>query len=146
MAGTSPDFDATAFRAGIKFAQQMGATPVADDQVTFYFEPQLVYTGNVDAEGVPFDPATTVQRVDPPAVKATCAVEYDDAQTTPTNVGFITASRVRTILLDDEYQKVKGAIYITIGGDRYDYRRTEPPTGLFDVGIYVMHWVAENEQ
>jgi hypothetical protein len=30
-------------------------------------------------------------------------------------------------------------------GDRYNYRRTEPPTGLFDVGLYVMHFTAQSE-
>jgi hypothetical protein len=32
-----------------------------------------------------------------------------------------------------------------IDGDRYNYRRTEPPRGLFDVGVYRVHVLAEDE-
>jgi hypothetical protein len=145
MAGTNPDFNPTAFRDGLRFAFNMAAAPIPDEQVIFHFPANLVYVGNVDASGVPFDPNTTVQPIEPPTVKVPCAVEYDDTESVTTNFGWIAPARVRITLLDEEYQKVKGCSYVTIAGDKYNYRRTEPPSGLFDVGLYTMHFTAENE-
>lgn len=147
MAGSSSDFDAVAFRAGIKLAMVMGEAPVDDDQVLFHFESQLVYTGTgkIDADNVPFDPSATVQRVTPTPIHVPCAVEYVDVESVPTNFGFVAAAKLRITLLDEEYQKVKDSTYVTVGGDVYRYRRTEPPSGLFDVGLFTLHYVAENE-
>lgn len=147
MAGTNPDFDAAAFRDGVRTAMVMGASPVDDEKVLFHFASQLVYTGGgkIDADGVPFDPATTVQRVTPPPVHVPCAVEYVDAPSVPTNVGFIAPTKLRITLLDEDYLKVEGTTHVTVAGDVYRYRRTEPPKGIFDAGLYVLHFVAEND-
>lgn len=123
----------------------MAATPVSDDQVTFHFPSTLVYNTNVDADGRPFDVNATVTQTTPPAIKVPCAVEYFDAESQPTNFGLMAPSKLKIALLDEDYLKVKGVSYVTLGGDRYNYRRTEPPTGLFDVGIYTMHFTSENE-
>lgn len=147
MASTSPDFDPGAFRDAIRFVYTMAAAPVSDDQVTFHFETQLVYNTGVavDDDGRPFDPAATVTRQTPAPKQVPCAVEYTDAENQPTNFGLLSPSKVKISLLDQDYAQVKDAIYIVIAGDRYNYRRTFPPSGLFDVGIYEMLFVAENE-
>lgn len=145
MAGRNPGFNPHEFRNAIRFVYDMAAPPVEDDQVTFYGESTLVYTGSVDDDSIPFDPASTVVRQPAPGIRVPCAVEYFDSQGEPVVFGMVTPSRVAITLLDEDYAAVKGATYVVIAGDRYLYRRTEPPTGLFDVGLHVMHFVAENE-
>lgn len=145
MAGSNSGFNSAAFRAGIQFVFTMAASPVAEEQVAFFFPSQLVYNKSVDTEDVPFDPAATVTSIPSVPVRVPCAVEYFDNEGNAGTFGVITPSRVAVTLLDEDYQKIKGAIYVVIGGDRYNYRRTEPPSGLFDVGLYVLHFTAENE-
>lgn len=146
MAGRNSGFDARAFRTGIRFAMQMGAPPLDGEQAIFYFPSQLVYNTNVDAEDVPFDPNATVVRITPPPVKVACAVEYQDATGAMTDFGVVTPAKVAITLLDEDYEKVKGCSYVALRGEKFNYRSTEMPSGLFDVGVYVMHFVAEDAQ
>lgn len=145
MAGTNPGFDPAQFRNAIRFVYDMAAPPVDDEQATFYGPSTLVYTGSVDDEEVPFDPETTVVSTPATGVKVPCGIEYLDADGQAVVFGTVTPSKVKISLLDEEYAQVAGALYVVIGGEKYLYRRTEPPSGLFDVGIYTMHFVAENE-
>lgn len=145
MAGKFPSpGGADRFRAGIRFAMDMALPPEEDQQVTFYFPAQLVYTGPTDDEGIPFDPDTSVTRDQPDPVRVPAAVEYMDANGELTGFGVVNPSRIAVLLLDEEYAKVKGAAYVMVGGEKYAYRRTEPPTGLFDVGIWRVHFDAES--
>jgi hypothetical protein len=123
----------------------MAASPVPEEQVAFYKASELIYNVPVDDDNVPFDPTTTVQRVNAPPVRVPCSVEYIDAEGQPVPFGTVTASRIKCSLLDEDYVRVKDCAYVVIGGEKYLYRRTEPPSGLFDVGLYVMHFRAENE-
>lgn len=145
MAGRNSGFDSRAFREGIRFVYNMAASPVADEQATFYKPSSLVYNLPTDDDNVPFDPSSTVQRVQPDPIKVPCGIEYFDAEGQDVPFGVVTVSRVACTLLDEDYRKVKDATYVVIGGDRYLYQRTEPPSGLFDVGLYVMHFKSENE-
>lgn len=145
MAGSNSGFNARAFREAIRFTYTMAASPVTEEQVAFYKPSELVYNVPVDDDNVPFDPNSTVQRVIPPPVRVPCSVEYIDAEGQPVPFGTVTASRIKCSLLDEDYALVKGSAYVVIAGEKYTYRRTEPPTGLFDVGLYVMHFRAENE-
>lgn len=146
MAG--PDlggFDPDAFRDGIHLAMQMGAAPEADEQVTFLFAPQLVYNSPTDDSNVPFDPSATVVETTPAPVRVPCAVEYFDATAQLTELGAVSPTRVEILLMDVDYEQVKDAVAVVIHGDRYNYRKTEPPSGLFSVGIYTLHFDAEDE-
>lgn len=145
MAGRSSDFNAKEFRAGIRFAFNMAAPPVAADQATFLFESVLVYNGPVDDNDVPFDPAATVTRTTPPSVKVTCGIEYFDRDGNAIVFGDIVPSRVEITLLDEEFALVKNAIAVVIGGERFKYDHTEPPSGLFDVGLAKIHYKSEND-
>lgn len=144
MAGQNSGFDARAFRQNIRFVMAMGAPPSEGEQATFYFPSQLVYNANTDAEDVPFDPNATVTRVIPPSVRVPCAVEYKDVNGELTDFGVITPSKASITLLDEDYAQVKGCAYVVLRGEKFAYRSTEYPTGLFDVGVYVMHFVAED--
>ncbi len=143
--GGPADFDSTAFRDAIRFVYDMAAPPVVEEQATFYGPSTLVYTGSVDDDEVPFDPATTVVREPAPGVKVSCGIEYSDAEGNPVPFGTVTASRLAITLLDVDYQRIKGCAYVVVAGEKYLYRRTQPPTGLFDVGLYTLHFRAENE-
>lgn len=139
-------FDATAFREGILTAMQMGAPPDVNDQALFHFPNLLVYNGSADGANVPFDPAGTVTNHAPDPVRVDCAIEYFDAENQPTGgFGLLAPTRISVTMLDDAYAKVKGCAYVVIAGDRYDYRRTEPPVGLFDVGIWTIHFVSPSD-
>lgn len=146
MAGSNSDFDASAFRTGIRFVFDMAAPPVEGERAVFWWESGLVYTSPVDGEDVPFDPHATVQRTPGRRVSGVaCGIEYQDAQGQEIVFGTVTASRLAITFLDQDYDKVKGCAYVTIGADKYLYKRTQPPSGLFDVGLYTMHFVSENE-
>lgn len=145
MAGFNSGFNAGEFRSAIQFVYNMAAPPIPAEQATFYGPSTLVYTGSVDDDELPFNPATTVVRTPATGVKVPCGIEYLDVDGQPVVFGTVTPSKVVTTLLDEDYVKVKGSAYVVIAGEKYLYRRTEPPSGLFDVGLYALHWVAENE-
>jgi hypothetical protein len=145
MAGRNSGFNAREFRDAIRFAQNMGAAPLAEEQATFYFPSTLVYNRPTDDANVPFDPNATVTRNVPTPVRVACSIEYIDAQGQTVRFGSITASKVIITVLDEEFRKIDGCAYVAIHGDKYIYTRTEPPTGLFDVGLYRLHFLAENE-
>jgi hypothetical protein len=48
-------------------------------------------------------------------------------------------------LLDQEYARVKGFSYVIIAGDRFFYRKTEPPVGLDVVAVWTVHCEAEDD-
>lgn len=149
MAGKSAGFNAKVFRDNIHFVMEMGAPTQDGAQATFYFPTQLVYrTGeqaDVDAEGVPFDPTIPVTRRVLPGVKVLCAVEYQDANGVATDFGIITPSRAVITLLDQDYVKIEGCAYVMLNGERFTYRHTEFPAGLFDVGVFTLHFAAEDQ-
>lgn len=144
--GISADFDSAAFRTGIRFVYDMAAPPIAGEAAIFYFPSGLVYNSPVDGEDVPFDPQATVVRTPGKTVTGVpCGIEYLDAQGQEIAFGTITATHLRITFLDEDYLLVKGCIFVTVGADKYLYKRTAPPSGLFDVGLYSMHFTSENE-
>lgn len=144
MAGTNSGFDGNAFRTGIRFAMTLGAPPESDEQVAFYFPTQLVYNRPVDAEDTPFDPDATVTRTQPPPVRVPCAVEYRTADGEPAPFGDLTPAHAAIVLLDEDFVQVDGCAYAVLRGEKYIYRSTDFPSGLFDVGVYTMHFIAED--
>jgi hypothetical protein len=145
MAGTDAGFNAAEFRDAIHLAMNMGAAPDESEQLTFHFESSLTYNVPADGALVPFDPTATVTRVTPTPVRVPCAVEYFDSENQPTAFGLMAPTRIAVTLLDEDYDRIKNAVYVVAHGDVYDYRRTEPPSGLFDVGLYTMHFTARGE-
>lgn len=147
MAGEFPDPSAAQrFRDGIAFAMEMGAPPEEERQVTFLFAPQLVYNRPTDESGLPFDPTATVTEEAVPPVRVPCAVQFYDSRGQVTELGILSPTRVEITLLDEHYELVKDAIAVVIDGDRFNYRKTEPPSGLFSVGLYVLHFDAEDDK
>lgn len=147
MAGTNPGFSAAEFRDAIHFAMKMGAPADPEAQVTFYFDADATTSAvSMDSRRVPFDPDADVNPgTGRQPLRVDCAVEYFDAEGQPTGFGLLTPSRLAITLLDVDYEQVVGTSYVVVHGDRYDFRRTEPPVGLFDAGIFTMHFTAQNE-
>lgn len=145
MAGTSNDFDGSAFRDAIHSVMQMGAPPSTAEQAKFYWSKALVYNTPTDENNTPFDPDATVTETQPEPVSVPCGIEYFDADDQPTTFGSVTASHLAITLLDEDYDRVKGCAWVVLGGERYFYKRTQAPLGLFDVGVYIMRFTAENE-
>lgn len=147
MAGSNADFNAAEFRAGIQFAYEMAAAPISEEGVVFHFPSQLVFNvDSVDEAGVPFDPDATVVQTTPTPVRVACGVEYVNAAGQSVRIGEIAPSHVAITLLDEDYAKVAGCAYVVVGGDRYDYEHTDPPSGLFDVGLYTLRFRSRGER
>lgn len=145
MAGTSKTFNSTKFRSAIQGVYEMAAAVNTADQATFYFPTSLVYdTTGVDGGGVPFDPNSTVTRVVPDPVKVPCGVEYFDSAGQVTVFGDTVPSRVEITVLDEDFVKIEGCLFVVLGGERFKFSHMEPPSGLFDVGLYTMHFKSEN--
>lgn len=145
MAGTNSSFNADKFRTAIRFAMTMGAPPAADDQLIFCWNPTVTTAATRDGEGVPFDPAATITRTTPTPVTKPCAVEFVDAAGDPTAFGVVIPTKVKVVLLDEDYAAVKTADFVVLGGDKYIRSHEPPATGLFDVGAHTIVFVAENE-
>jgi hypothetical protein len=145
MAGVVPGFPADRFRAGIRLAMTLGAPPDAADAPTFVFPRQVSNIAPADELGIPFDPAARPTPAPLRMVQVPCAVEYQDAEGTLENIGVVTPSRITITLLDEDHAQVRGFEYVLLGGDRYFYRRTEPPLGMDTVGVWIIHCVAEDE-
>lgn len=130
---------------GLYTAMDFGSPNLTSDKATFYFPRISSASGNVDSQGVPFNPATN--RTYGPLVKKVvpCAVEYVDAQGKVENFGIIAPSRVKLTLLDPDYQKIKGFEYVAISGNKYLYRKTEPVIALGSIDVWTVHCVAEDE-
>jgi hypothetical protein len=138
MAGTNPAFDATTFRDGIRFAMNMGLPSNVADRPTFYFTSTVTYPLGtpLDENGVPFDPTVAPSVTTPPFVRVPCAVETSIALADELPVGMFRKAKATLTLLDQDYQLVKDATEVSLGGDRYVISDSEPPLGMFDVTIY----------
>lgn len=144
MAGKQPGFNGKNFRSKIRFVYDMAAPPIAEERATFCFPAQLVYNTPVDGQDVPFDPAATVTRTVPPPVQVPCGVEFQDAYGNVINFGLAIPAKAVITLLDEDYAKVKDCSYVVLRGEKYNYSHSEFPSGLFDVGLYTLHFNAES--
>jgi hypothetical protein len=146
MAGKNAAFDARLFRDSIHTAMKMGMSPEIERQPVFHFPEQVSPVNEFDSGDVPLDPGVAMP-TEPaaPPVSVPCGIEYGDTAGEMTNLGVVSPTRLVLTLLDVDYRKVEGFAYVVIDGDRYNYRRIEPPRGLFDVGIFRIHCIAEDE-
>lgn len=139
-------FSAANVIAGLHKAMAFGAPNEDSDQATFVM-PQTILstTGPLDDENVPFNPSVTPVKSTISRRTVPCAYEYVDAQGKIENLGIINPSRVKITLLDDDYQEVKGFDYVVIGGQKYLYRKTEPPVALGSIDVWTVYCQAEDE-
>lgn len=143
MAGTNSGFDAAAFNDAIHTVMEMAAPPITADRAKFYF-PKTTTAPAHSGDGVPWDPADSPTVTQQAAIVVPCAVETVEAADQATRLGIERPNRLKVTLLDAEYQQVKGCEYLVMAGDRYDYRFTDPPTGLFDASVWTM-WFTRSD-
>lgn len=142
MAGTQPGFNGNDFRTAIRFVYEMAAPNVQEEKVYFFKDPRLVYNLGVDNENLPFDPASTVTRTQDAPKTVPCGIELRDSNGVVTDLGIASGAFLVLTLLDKDYAKVKDSDYVTLRGEKYNYSHTVPPTSLFDVSLYEMHFEA----
>lgn len=144
MAGTLPGFDADAFRDAIHTVQEFFIP--ADYRPLFVF-PDVVPTGpGIDAEHVPFNPASTpVRTPTKPPVHVPCSIEYDDANGRLENLGTVVPGEIIVGLLDEDYELVKGFYYVVINDTRYYYQSTDVPGALGTVTVWSIRCLAEDQ-
>lgn len=145
MAGSSSDFDSVAFEAGIRAAMEMGLPITTADVPMFYFHATTTVAGGapVDGEGVPFSPSATITSTAPPPVAVDCAIESGTGSDEFLRAGTLDTNHLKLTFLEVDYQKIKGFAYVVVGGEKYDYRSTDAPMGLFNSGIRSVHVQSE---
>ena len=141
-----PNFDASAVRAGLRLAMQVGLPVITDDQPTFFMPAAVTGDGahTLDQGGTPFDPAYRPTLVKPAGIRVPCSMDYKDAAGNLVAMGSVSATGMVLTLLDEDYVQVKGFDYCVVAGIRYNYQRTDRPQGLVSVGIYTVHVLADD--
>lgn len=146
MAGTQAGFNSAGFRDAIRKVYLMAAPSAVEKRATFHFTPTVTWSGPVDGDGVPFNPAATKTEVTTPSVTVVCGIEeVTGGAEIGTRLGDVLLTRIKVYLLDTEYTQVQGCSTMTYGGETYHYHHTEPPAALFDVGFWTLVFVAEND-
>lgn len=146
MAGTQAGFSASEFKDAIHFAMDMGLPNADTEKATFYWDTKRTFDKK-DSAGLPLAlKARPTSSVEKAPVQVSCAVEY--ARTNNgidgNSAGAFDGSRATITLLDEDYEQVKDADYVSLGGDRYeiDFKTS---VGLFDVTVYQMFLRAWDE-
>lgn len=146
MAGPTPSgFDRDAVLAGLRAAMLFGAPTIPTDRATFVMPRSYTASVPVDQEGVTFDPNQRATFSSPAKHQVPCAIEYDDAAGKLENFGIVAPSKIRITLLGPDYNTVEGFEYVVIAGQKYLYRKTEPPVALGTLDVWTVHAQAEDE-
>lgn len=153
MARPTPDplfgagFDATAFRAAIRNAMVMGLPNATAEKATFRWTAVKTFADD-DPAGKPYSwtssPTTTTTHAD---VQVPVAWEFSarPAASLDTTIGQFDASRVEITILDVDYEDVEGADQVLMGQNTYNIEFIAPPQGLFEVTVYKIYAVAQDE-
>lgn len=138
------NFRADTFRNAIRFVFEMETS--TEQAPLFYFAETVTTPGTHDGETVPFDPTQPIVRTVRAPVTVPCDVTFDKAADEPTAFGVVIPSKVTVLLLDEDYEQVRDAIYVIIQGERYNRNYEVPDFALFDVGVHQLVFIAENER
>jgi hypothetical protein len=144
MAGALAGFNADDFRSNIQAVMEMAAPNNPDKQATFFFKDVVTSDGQLDSEGVPFSPETTVTRQSFDTVKVPVGIEYRRGTGANTSIGEFGADTVVITLLDTDYDQVvgdatpsgEGFEFVVIAGVKYKFRRELMEYALGPVDIH----------
>lgn len=134
--GTSLGFDADLFRNGIYTAMVMGTPGQQPERAIFKWTRSQTFNPQ-DPQRHPYDWNQSVVTDDTPdpVTLDKVAVEFNSTTPRDTAVGGFLNIGAKLTLLDIEYDLVRGADVVTLGGDDFDIRDINV-VALFDVDVY----------
>lgn len=143
MQGVIPGFNAPLIRENLRIPMRM-AMPNDEAQ-----RPEFVTEGDVtspgaDANGVGWDLEGTVQRDPDRSERVLCALTFAGNGEDSRDWGYLRPGDVEVVLLDEEYDAVKGFDYVNLwmagAGEptRFDYDRVVMATNLDAIGVFVL--------
>lgn len=147
MASSNPAFNPAVFRQAIRDTMIMGLPNATAEKPTFRWNPNKTYA-TADPGGAPYDfTAAPVVTVAPADVQVAVAVEFSSrpAGSLETVIGEFDNSRVIITVLDEDYELIRGADEVILGGNTYDIQFVGPPLGLFEVTVYQIFAIARDE-
>ena len=138
-------FDAAAFRDNIKSTMQMGSPNSSSEKVTFRWPVQKTYQGRTDPSGKPYSKnAVVLDESTNEDVQIDCAVEFIDRTSVGSPIGEFNNPRVLITILDEDFEAVRTASTVLIGGNTYSIQYSRP-VGLFSVTVYELFAQAVDE-
>lgn len=145
--GFGAEFNADEFRSAIRATMTMGLPNKVEERATFRWIVRKDWAQE-DSGGVPFDLTSTPTRVEEhPDVQIPIAWAFSarPAQSVSTEMGEFDLGRVEMTILDVDYELVRGAELVVLGGNIYEIAFVAPPVGLFDVTVYTVYANARDE-
>ena len=143
--GFGESFSAEVFRSNIKNVMKMGSPSAVVERATFQFAPSDTYSTRVDVSGKPYSlgqqPASTEVKED---VQVDCAVDYVNRYPDGTPIGEFNNTRAKVTILDVDYELVRDAKTILMGGNTFVINYVEE-VGLFSVTVYTAHCTARDD-
>lgn len=154
--GITAEFDPAQFRTAIRFAMQMGAPNRPEDRATFYFKSTgrtytrdgipLAEAPRTDRSGNPLDPDIEVHDQVPDPVQVDCAVKIErPGAYSEGPVGGMPETQAIVTVLDQDYDTIKDATEMRYGGDRFRFGYQPQISGLFDVDVRQLVFIAVDE-
>lgn len=138
-------FDEAVFRAVIRSTMQMGTPSAVEERATFIWE-TLATFANPNSAGRPFDfnqrPLTVDQHEE---VQVDCTYEFVERAGHGTAIGQFENPRMKIYVMDEDFELVRGANKVRMGGNMYTINFVEPPVSLFGPTLYVIHCQADDE-
>ena len=149
-------FSASRFRNGIQTAMRMGLPQAVEKRATFKWMSEKTFEV-ADTRNNPYDfsnvPTFEVARDELVAsLTMPVAVEFFSTRTSSgdTAVGDFDVTKVKIILLDDEYVQIVDdnlglPNIVTLDDSNYSFDFEQPPEALFDVTIHSVFFTARDE-
>lgn len=135
-------FDNAAFRDGIHIAMKLGQSNVAPQ--VFHMPLVKDADGNTDGGGSPFDPDADVTTATPVTKTVLCAVEYQNADGTWTNINYDVAAQCRITFLYAEYLLIQGFEKVVMGASEYFYDHEAAPFALDATDVRIVYCKAKD--
>ena len=152
----APSFNEPAFREAILNTMLMGMPEDPAERLTFVWRRDRTWAPD-DPAGNPYDWTQTPVTDEPgnptlsddgieQTLQVPYALEFAAKATGAANTVFgeIDMSSATITLMDDAYEQIKTADYVTIGDTRYRIQFDAPAVGLFGVTVWTLYAQAED--
>lgn len=118
----------------------IGLASNPQDRVTFRWSVVQTAAGPSDPSGIPYDLGSTPASVTShPDVQVPCGVRYTAGQIQDTPLGEFDTSRPVLTLMDVDYDSVRGADKVVIGGTVFSVSFVAPPESLYDLTVWTIY-------